>query len=776
LLDVSQFFSDLSLSDADVSIPLDWNETAYRYYDDTGALTYEVVVLEHGDTTFYSVYDASMTLMGSISETVQGDTVNLYFYDAAGDLITRERTITRDDYTQVEYWDADGRTSAVKYIHTDTQTGVQYYDADWNLTGAYLETDDGNGRTQIAEYGPNWEVIYRETTTISGNVTTTVIEENGEGNITGGTKVTEKPDFTLTETYGQDFVLTGAVKEIHTATQTGEQVYDADYNLISAHLETDDGNGRTQVADYGPDWEVIYRKTTTVSGNVTTTVIEENGEGNITGGTKVTETADFTLTETYGQDFVLTGAVKEIHTATQTGEQVYDADYNLISAHLETDDGNGRTQVADYGPDWEVIYRKTTTISGNVTTTVIEENGDGNITGGSKVTEKPDFTLTETYGPGWTLTGAVKEIHTATTTGTQVYDGNYNLLSASLVIIDGNRHVTEEYGPGWTLIERTRVTTTDDKVVTEYLTGENADLQWRTVIYGDGAEDENRYEVYQGDGYFVGNDAMDEMLGDDGDDTFFGMAGDDTLKGGQGDDTLNGGDDDDYIDGGKGEDDIAGESGNDTIKAGNGADSVSGGDGDDWIDGGRDNDTLKGGDDNDTLKGSSGDDLLEGGDGNDELNGGGDNDALFGEAGDDELYGNSGDDTLEGGTGADRLYGSNGSDVLIGIGDGDLLNGGEDADVFVFKDIGEFDGTGDTIADFTKGEDQINVADLGVDIFSDTFTAGVANQLVVSVVDGDSILSFDVEGDGIVDYSFTVRGVTDLDVDDFDFTTDPLLL
>ena len=96
--------------------------------------------------------------------------------------------------------------------------------------------------------------------------------------------------------------------------------------------------------------------------------------------------------------------------------------------------------------------------------------------------------------------------------------------------------------------------------------------------------------------------------------------------------------------------------------------------------------------------------------------------------------------------------------------------------MFVFKDVGEFDGTGDTIADFTKGEDLINVADLGVDIFSDTFTAGVANQLVVSVVGGDSILSFDVEGDGIVDYSFTVKGVTDLEVDDFDFTTDPLLL
>lgn len=253
------------------------NETLISYVDADGLPLGTVSVEVEGDSTEYRFYDPAGGLLGSVLERVQPGMRDVSIFDAAEDLISRQRTISREQYTLVESWDATGFTGAVKTVHSDTQTGTQTYDANWTLVSAHLETDDGNGRTQVAEYGADWHVIRRETVTVSGNRTTTVLEENGAGNVTGGSVVTVKPDFTLTERYGPDWELMSAVKTIHTATQTGEQHYDANWTLISAHIETDDGKGRTQVADYGPGWQVIWRETVTVRGAVTRTVLEENG-------------------------------------------------------------------------------------------------------------------------------------------------------------------------------------------------------------------------------------------------------------------------------------------------------------------------------------------------------------------------------------------------------------------------------------------------------------------------------------------------------------------
>ncbi|PRY26820.1 hemolysin type calcium-binding protein [Aliiruegeria haliotis] len=701
----SPFRGDSSLPDPVITKPRD-SDTLYSYYDPAGALMGSVLIREEGDTTIYRFFDGNGVRLGAVEERVQPGLTDLKVFDAAGDLVSRERTTSRDEYTLHETWDETGFTGARKTIHTDTTEGVQIYDDGWKL--------------------------------------------------------------------------------------------------ISAHLEVDNGTGTTQEADYGPGWFVVWRKTVEVKGNVTTTTIEENGAGNIVSGEKVTVKESFTLIESFGPGWTLTGARKMIHTDTTQGVQIYDGDWILISAHLEVDNGDGMTQAADYGPGWFVVWRKTVEVKGNVTTTTIERNGAGNIASGKKVTEKAAFTLIETFGPGWTLTGAVKKIHTPTKTGKQIYDAEFNLLSASLVIIEGNRHVTEEYGKDWELISRLRVTTTENKVSTEYLTGKNAELQWRTQYYGEGPKDENKFVVFKGDGDFEGTSVRDVMRGDKGDDIFVGKAGDDDLRGGDGDDRLEGGRGDDRAEGGKGSDTLLGGLGDDRLRGGNDADLIQGGDGDDRIEGGRGDDTLLGGAGKDDIKGGSGDDTIEGGlgadklsggngddtirggdgnddigggsgrdsirggDGNDEIGGGNGDDAIRGGDGDDDIDGGSGHDLLIGGSGADKVHGSNGKDRLIAGGDGDTLSGGSGADVFVFGFTSG--GSGDVVTDFSKGSDKIEWhSPTSSTTFTAGFVPGLSDQLYIVEKSGDSIVKFDADGDGSPEYSFVIEGVTGLDAGDFIF-------
>ncbi|MEK0085776.1 calcium-binding protein [Benzoatithermus flavus] len=109
--------------------------------------------------------------------------------------------------------------------------------------------------------------------------------------------------------------------------------------------------------------------------------------------------------------------------------------------------------------------------------------------------------------------------------------------------------------------------------------------------------------------------------------------------------------------------------------------------------------TFDGGDGNDTLDGTAANGPLtaRGGTGDDRLSGG---------LGDDVLTGGGGDDTISGGDGADRLCGNAGSDILVGGPGDDILTGGPGADSFV---IGP-DADRDTITDFTRGDDRIDLA------------------------------------------------------------------
>jgi hypothetical protein len=157
--------------------------------------------------------------------------------------------------------------------------------------------------------------------------------------------------------------------------------------------------------------------------------------------------------------------------------------------------------------------------------------------------------------------------------------------------------------------------------------------------------------------------------------------------------------------------------------------------------------TADGTDGNDSLLGASGDDVIVGRDGNDVLDGGIGSDVLLGGAGYNRFFGGEGDDRLIGGIDEDtadysrdagsirvdlnlgtatdgagdtdtlisieRLMGSDYADIIIGSDEDNILTGGLGADTmtggagrdtFVLRNAGE---GGDTITDFTSGEDTI---------------------------------------------------------------------
>lgn len=316
-----------------------------------------------------------------------------------------------------------------------------------------------------------------------------------------------------------------------------------------------------------------------------------------------------------------------------------------------------------------------------------------------------------------------------------------------------------------------------------------------------------------GDDLLSGSWGSDWIDGGAGEDTVYGGGWGDTIFGNLGRDLLAGGDGHDFLDGGDGADRLFGQDGDDTMRGGAGADLMNGGWGSDLISGGTGNDTLYGGGWGDTLLGDDGSDLLDGGDGHDFLNGGNDADQLFGQAGNDTMYGGAGDDLVNGGSGDDRMFGNDGNDTLYG-GDGDdllsgqagadllsggngndrldggagddqlyahagndtllggagldLLHGGAGADVFVFLSAAEA-GTGnamDRIADFSHGEDRIDLAALALHFVGGAAFSGVSGELRLAVDAAGGRLEGDMNGDGLADFGVILTGVTAFDAGD----------
>lgn len=303
------------------------------------------------------------------------------------------------------------------------------------------------------------------------------------------------------------------------------------------------------------------------------------------------------------------------------------------------------------------------------------------------------------------------------------------------------------------------------------------------------------------DDFIVGDRGANRLDGHDGEDVLYGLEGDDILLGGEGNDRLEGGVGADALTGNGGYDmstyhtaaqgvalnldtgGTRGEAAGDTFASiegvegsahsdeigGNGADNALRGEGGgDWIHGYGGNDVVTGGEGNDTLYGGVGVDDLLGGNGNDTLYGGEDWDRLEGNAGDDVLYGGASFDQLDGGSAADTLY------------------GGAGGDHFYFDDGDSPAGAGDTIEDWERNEDVLDLSDIdavqgGADdafIFvggsrfftKDPFTGTAGEMRYEQTYDGGrSLITIqgDVDGDAIADIEINVYalGVSRFDID-----------
>ena len=210
------------------------------------------------------------------------------------------------------------------------------------------------------------------------------------------------------------------------------------------------------------------------------------------------------------------------------------------------------------------------------------------------------------------------------------------------------------------------------------------------------------------------------------------------MRGGEGDDVLDGGPGDDVLTGDAGADRLSGGGGEDTASYAGSSEGVtvrlhsmsaSGGD--------AEGDTFAGTvtveytdefgvtkevelPDIMHLIGSAQADILAGDRRDNTIRGG---------AGDDILYGGpgGGDDVLEGGAGDDTLYGGEGDDVLDGGADNDRLVGGPGSDVFVFH---AGDGE-DVIADFSDGEDRMDLTSFALSGFDDLALESVSNGVKI---------------------------------------------
>ncbi len=279
-------------------------------------------------------------------------------------------------------------------------------------------------------------------------------------------------------------------------------------------------------------------------------------------------------------------------------------------------------------------------------------------------------------------------------------------------------------------------------------------------------------------------------------------------------DVLGGDDGANRLSGGGGNDRLLGAAGDDMLEGGAGADQLFGGAGVDTVSyAGSDRGvtvylsegTVKRGDAQgdvivnfENVLGSVHGDVLGGDDGANRLSGGGGNDRLLGGAGDDMLEGGAGADQLFGGAGVDTVsyagsdrgvivYLSEGTvkrgdaegDVIVnfenvlGSGYGDVLGGDDGAnrlsggggndrllgrggdDVFIF-DFGHGD---DVIADFTDGDNLIDLSAFGLSGF---------DELVVSSGSGGVTIDLVAHGGG------TIRlenfDIADLDAGDFLFS------
>jgi serralysin len=119
-----------------------------------------------------------------------------------------------------------------------------------------------------------------------------------------------------------------------------------------------------------------------------------------------------------------------------------------------------------------------------------------------------------------------------------------------------------------------------------------------------------------------------------------------------------------------------------------------------------------------------------------------------------------------------------GADILVGGAGKDLLFGGRGRDVFVFADVADSTvaaGGRDTIYDFRKGEDRIQLSGIDADLtmpgdqafrFSGAVHDGPGSLRAI-VMGGNTVIGGDLNGDGHDDFRILISGIPALDAGDF---------
>ena len=271
----------------------------------------------------------------------------------------------------------------------------------------------------------------------------------------------------------------------------------------------------------------------------------------------------------------------------------------------------------------------------------------------------------------------------------------------------------------------------------DYLYGDNGD----DLIAGRGDDD-----------FLIGHAGNDTMFGDDGDDHVIGMIGNDEIRGGNGNDMLWGV---------EGNDLIIGAAGKDSLRGGDGRDSLHGGDGDDLLIGGAGGDVLSGDDGADFVLAQEGNDSVHGGDGNDRLFGMTGRDLIYGGTGDDLVAGNDDSDVLYGGAGHDDLAGGQGNDTLYGDQGNDTLTGSQGEDVFIFGAPGAATVETDTITDFQRDLDVIDLSHVSPGLVwmgTEAFTDSGRAEVRIVQYSSKTRIQIDSDGDGAVELNIDVLG------------------
>jgi Ca2+-binding RTX toxin-like protein len=137
------------------------------------------------------------------------------------------------------------------------------------------------------------------------------------------------------------------------------------------------------------------------------------------------------------------------------------------------------------------------------------------------------------------------------------------------------------------------------------------------------------------------------------------------------------------------------------------------------------------------------------------------------------LRGMDGADVLVGGAGADTLEGGAGKENLIGGAGADRLVGGSNQDNFVFKSLSDFSSGRDVIVDLRPADyDRIDLRALDASnqtsgdqafrfIGSAAFSRSEA-ELRFEISGSDIVVSGDINGDGVADFSVRVLNLSSI--------------